>query len=388
MINSPPTPEPGILPTPGPNCPAVKRVPTDGALFLAGDRAREGGHKVLAGSAARRASPPVAVFGASGFVGRALVPRLGADGVRVRAVARDLARARGVLPPTVELARADLSTGEGLDRAVYGVESAYYLIVSFGAAGRHGFAASDREAARRFVEACDRSGVRRIIYLGGLGDEDRPLSEHLTSRREVARILGSGSAELTQIRAAMIVGAGGASFEMAAQLVERLPVMVLPRWVETRSQPIALRDAVEYLAGVGRLPHTAGRSFDAGGPEVLRYWEVLLRIGERLGRVPRLITVPVLTPSLSAHWVGFITEVDSATARPLVDGLTSEAVVRDDTLRGLLPFRRTAFDAAVDLALAERSTGTARRARLRWRRFPRGLGGGPLRLLPRSGRTP
>ena len=354
--------------------------------FPVGGRGPRGAPGDLAVGAAGATSSRVAVFGASGFVGRALVPRLAADGIRVRAVVRDLARARFLLPPSIDLARADLTSGDGLDRAVHGVDTAYYLVVSFGAAGRGGFAASDREAARQFVDACGRSGVRRIIYLGGLGEEDRPVSEHLASRREVARILGSGPAELTQVRAAMIVGAGGASFEMAAQLVERLPVMVLPRWVETRSQPIALRDVVEYLAGVGRLPQTAGRSYDAGGPEVLRYWEVLLRIGDRLGRPPRLVLVPVLTPALSAHWVGFITEVASATARPLVDGLISEAVVRDDALHRLLPFHRTPFDSAVDLALAERSTGTPRRPRLRWRRFPRPLRGGPLRLLPRSAR--
>ncbi len=335
----------------------------------------------MAGGAEGIARDRVAVAGASGFVGRALVPRLVADGVRVRAIVRDLTRARTRLPPTVELSRADLASGDGLDRAVYGVDTAYYLVISLGSARGRAFAEQDREAARRFVEACDRSGVRRIIYLGGIGEADRPLPAHLASRREVARILGSGSAELTTVGAAMIVGAGGASFEMATQLVERLPVMVLPRWVETRSQPIALADIVEYLAGCRRLPATAGRSYDAGGPETLRYWELLLRIGARLGRVPRLVTVPVLTPSLSAHWVGFITEVDAATARPLVDGLVTEAVERDDSLRRLLPFRRTPFDTAVDLALAARAPAPGGRSRIRWRHFPRSLGGGPLRLF-------
>ncbi len=329
---------------------------------------------------------PVLVLGATGFVGRPLVSALRARGRRVRALVRDAARARDRLPAEVELVVGDVVDGTGLDEALRGVRLAYYLVHSMGGpSGKRGFAERDRRAATELVRAADRSGLERVVYLGGLGGALAGVSTHLESRREVATILRGGRAAVTELRAGVVLGAGGASFEMMAQLVERLPVMLTPRWIETPCQPIALEDLVEYLVACGELNETAGRTFDVGGPEVLAYVDALRRVGRAVGRAPLVVALPLLTPSLSSHWVGFITEVPATMARPIVEGMATNAVCTEAELVRLVPRPLLPFDVAVRRALDDPGRAASRRRLLR---LPRALQGRFLRLYkdPNRGR--
>jgi len=303
-------------------------------------------------------APLALIAGATGFVGRALVHKLILQGYRIRATSRNLSSARRRLGDSVEVVSADWVTGQGAEGVAGGVRVAYYLVHSLGS--RPGFAEADRVAAARFAAEMGRSDVERIIYLGGLGEEDPSLSPHLVSRREVEHILRKGSVPVTTLRAAIILGAGGASFEMLVQLVEKLPVMICPQWVETPCQPIALEELLRYLVGCADAPGALGETFDVGGPEVLTYRSMMERVGDRIGRRPWLITLPVLTPSLSSHWVGFITEVDPDVARPLVEGMRSPVVCREDRITRLVPGPRIGFDAALALALSGRPPGVRR----------------------------
>lgn len=300
----------------------------------------------------------VLVAGGTGFVGRELVRRLALQGTRPRITTRNLASARKVFGDPVEAVAADWVTGQGTDGVATGIRVAYYLVHSMGS--RTDFAEADRAAATRFGAETTRAGVERIVYLGGLGEENESLSPHLASRREVERILRRGSVPVTTLRAAIILGATGSSFEMLVQLVEKLPVMVCPRWVETRCQPIALAELLRYLVGCSDHPGVVGATFDVGGPEILTYRSMMERVGDRIRRRPRLIVVPLLTPSLSAHWVGFITRVPSDVARPLVEGMRNPVVCHDDRITRLMPGPRIGFDEALDLALSGRSPGIRR----------------------------
>lgn len=290
----------------------------------------------------------VLITGASGFIGRRLAARLAASGYRLRCMVR---RAADGLPDGVETVAGDLLAPLSLGAVMAGIDTVFYLVHSMGG-GRAGFERRDREAARNFVAAAERAGVRRVIYLGGLGETGDDLSEHLRSRLEVAGILRSGSFATTVLRAAVIIGAGGASFEMIRSLVERLPVMITPRWVQTRCQPIAVDDVIAYLAGCLTDERTAGGIFDIGGPEVLTYREMM----EHLARIDRrrlfILPVPVLTPRLSSYWVGLITPVSPSVSMPLIEGLKNEVVCRDDGIRRLLPLALTPYDEAVRRALA------------------------------------
>ncbi|HUF52888.1 MAG TPA: DUF2867 domain-containing protein [Dehalococcoidia bacterium] len=220
-------------------------------------------------------------------------------------------------------------------------------------AGSGDFEEADRKAAQNMAEAARQAGVRRIVYLGGLGREDRELSPHLASRAEVGRVLGSTGIRVTTLRAAIILGAGGASYEMLRNLVERLPVMVTPRWVSTRTQPIAADDVIRYLAECIEVAETAGLELDIGGPEIMTYREMM----ERFAAVERkrrwIIDVPVLTPRLSSYWVNLMTPIPASVARPLVDGLRNETVVRDTRARELMPFELTPYETGVRKALRE-----------------------------------
>ncbi|MFB6282121.1 MAG: NAD(P)H-binding protein [Haloferacaceae archaeon] len=289
----------------------------------------------------------VLVTGASGFVGSRLVPALLDRGHEVTVLVRDADGYAG--PAPVRVVEGDLlepgSFEAGLD-----VEAAYYLVHSMRAGDD--FEERDRRAARNFADAAGASGVERVIYLGGLGEDRDDLSAHLRSRREVERVLDAGDYALTTLRAAVIIGRGGASFEMVRQLATRLPVMVTPRWVHTPCQPIAIDDVVAYLAGVLDAPATAGETYEIGGPEVLTYADLLRRVGRAAGVEPRIVPVPVLTPRLSAYWVGLMTDVPASVARPLIDGLKNPVVVRDERIRDLVPIEPTPFDEAVERALA------------------------------------
>jgi uncharacterized protein YbjT (DUF2867 family) len=267
-------------------------------------------------------------------------------------------RPETTVPEGVEAVVADLLEPLSLDAALAGVDTAFYLVHSL-AAGRAGFEQRDRQAAENFVTAADKSSLRRVIYLGGLGETGSGLSEHLASRLEVAEILRSGRLSTTVLRAAIIIGAGGASYEIIKALVERLPVMITPRWVSTRCQPIAVDDVIRYLAGCLREERTAGGVFDIGGPEILSYRDMMERFALLRGKRLLIVPVPLLTPKLSSYWVGLVTPVKPSISMPLIEGLRNEVVCRDTRLRDLLPFPLTPFDEALRRALDEERPGGA-----------------------------
>ncbi|SCL18616.1 Uncharacterized conserved protein YbjT, contains NAD(P)-binding and DUF2867 domains [Micromonospora nigra] len=296
--------------------------------------------------------------GATGYIGGRLTPRLLAEGHTVRCLARKARRLRDVpWAGQVEIAEGDLRRPETLAAAFADVEVAYYLVHSLGQAG---FEATDREAAQNFVAAARAAGVRRIVYLGGPeppADGTAAPSAHLRSRAEVGRILLAGGVPTAVLRAAVIIGSGSASFEMLRYLTERLPAMITPRWVHNRIQPIAVRDVLRYLVGCATLPPDVNRAFDIGGPDVLTFGAMMQRYARVAGLRRRLI-VPVraLTPSLSSHWVGLITPVPNAIARPLVESLVTEAVAHEHDIAAYVPDPPdglTGLDEAVALALAK-----------------------------------
>jgi uncharacterized protein YbjT (DUF2867 family) len=304
----------------------------------------------------------ILLTGATGFVGGRLLHALTGHGMEVRCLVRSPERLRERLLPEeeVEIVTGDLLKAETLDTVLDGIEVAYYMVHSMG--GRtigenKVFAKRDRNAARNFVEAADRAGLARIIYLGGLGETGDQLSKHLASRQEVAEILSSGRAQTTELRAPNIMGAGGAPFEMLRSLVERLPIMVCPRWIETRAQPIDIRDMVRYLVGCLREPATTGQSLDVGGPEILSYRD-MMEIYARVRGLKRLIiTVPVLTPRLSTYWVNMVTPVPSGIVNPLVEGLRNEVICRDNRIHELIPIELTTFEQSICNALQEVEKG-------------------------------
>ncbi len=303
---------------------------SDPAAFLGYDGAG------MAGAAQRT----VLVTGATGYIGGRLVPRLLERGFQVRCLARSapkLATRPWSGDPGVEIVQGDAGDREALANAMRGCEAAYYLVHSMIVAGR-AYEARDKLLARRFGEAAAGAGVGRIVYLGGLGEEGAGLSRHLASRREVEAALTAGGVPVTALRAAMIIGSGSASFEILRYLVERLPVMVTPRWVDTPCQPIAVRDVLHYLVACLAVPATVGTTLDIGGPDVLRYRDIMQVMAGALGLRRRLIVpVPALTPRLSSLWIHLVTPVGKEVARPLAEGLRNPVVCRDNRARELMP---------------------------------------------------
>jgi uncharacterized protein YbjT (DUF2867 family) len=300
----------------------------------------------------QRDPEPILLTGASGYVGSHLLDELLLRGRRVRALMRKPETAD--LPPEVQRVRGDAVTGEGLAQALEGVRTAYYLIHSMGRGANpsEDFAKRDRAAAVNFGEAASAAGVERVIYLGGLGPTGPDASLHLRSRHEVAELLGQRVPELVYVRAAMVIGPGSASFEMLRHLVKRLPVMITPRWVDTRSQPVAIDDVVRTLADAGELAQAPGE-VQVGGAEVLTYREMMGRTAALFGRrAPLILKVPVLSPRLSSHWVALVTPVESGLVRPLIDGLKTEMVVDTPPAAGLND-APLGFDDAVRAALKE-----------------------------------
>ena len=282
--------------------------------------------------------PPetVLVTGATGYIGGRLAPRLLAEGHRVRVLARSAARVRSrSWAERVEIVEGDALDRDTLSRALAGVDCAYYLIHSM--ASGAGFHEMDVEAARLFGQIAREAGVGRIVYLGGLGNPHADLSQHLRSRQDTGRALREAGVPVTEFRAAVIVGSGSISFEMIRYLVERLPVMVCPRWVYSRVQPIAVNDVLEYLAAALNNPACADKVIEVGGREATTYKGMMLGYARARGLRRWLVPVPVLTPRLSSYWVHWITPIPSTVSGPLIDGLRNEVVVTDNLARELFP---------------------------------------------------
>jgi uncharacterized protein YbjT (DUF2867 family) len=289
------------------------------------------------------------VAGASGFVGRRLCPALEEAGHEVRAMTRHPDSYEGAGQPV----HADVHDAATLPAALEGCRTAYYLVHSLASKD---FARLDAEAATAFGRAAADAGVEQIVYLGGLGSDEDTLSAHLRSRREVEGLLGEAGVPVTVLRAGILVGSGGISWEITRQLVDHLPAMVTPRWVNTRTQPIAVDDVVRYLVGVLGREEALGSVYEVGGPEVLKYVDMLRRVARIKNRKLLIVPVPLLSPGLSGRWLGLVTDVDSRAGRSLVDSMTNEVIVSDDRIRSLVPFEPLGYDEAVRAALQEHET--------------------------------
>jgi uncharacterized protein YbjT (DUF2867 family) len=337
----------------------------------------------MTGEAERGAGPLCLVTGATGYIGGRLVPELLEAGLRVRCLARSPERLRDhPWAEAVEVVRGDVTDAESVARAMRGVDVGYYLVHALGTGDD--FEETDRRAARIFGEQARAAGVGRLVYLGGLtpyGVPEEELSPHLRSRAEVGRILLDCGVPTAVLRAAVVIGSGSASFEMLRYLTERLPVMVTPSWVHTRIQPVAVRDVLRALVGCARLPDDVSRAFDIGGPDVLTYREMMIRYAAVAGLPPRLIlSVPMLTPGLSSHWVGLVTPVPASIARPLTESLRHEVVCHEHDIARYVPDppgHPVGFNEAVRLALRR-----VREARVTTRWSSASLPGAPSDPLP------
>jgi len=292
-------------------------------------------------------STNVLVSGASGFIGSRLCTALTAQGYAVRAMTRRPDRYDGA----GEAVFGDVADEDSLRAALQGVEAAYYLVHTLES---DDFENQDADAALNFGGAAADVGVDRLIYLGGLGVDDGRLSPHLASRRQVEQLLPLAGVPVTVLRAAVVVGHGGISWEMTRQLIDHLPAMVTPRWVHTRTQPIALPDVIRYLVGVLEAPEARGRIFEIGGPEVLSYLDMLQRAAAVMGRRLPNVSVPLLTPGLSSRWLSLVTDVETATARTLIESMGNEVIVTDHAIEQIVPGPTMGYDDAVRLALADR----------------------------------
>jgi uncharacterized protein YbjT (DUF2867 family) len=289
----------------------------------------------------------VLVTGATGFIGKRLVPVLVEQGHRVKAMTRH--------PETYdgpgEAVFGDVHDPGSLAEALTDVDVAIYLVHSL---DDNDFESKDADAARGFGLAAAAAGTTQIVYLGGLGKDDDDLSAHLRSRREVEELLGESGVPVTVLRAAIVVGAGGISWEMTRQLVKNLPAMVVPKWATTRTQPIAVDDVIRYLTGVIGNDAATGRVFEVGGADQVSYLEMLQQAAEVMnGRKPLILVVPVLTPKLSSYWISFITNVDVTTGRNLIDSMGTEVIQTDFAIRDVVPGEPMTYAEAVKRAIAE-----------------------------------
>lgn len=301
--------------------------------------------------------PRVLITGATGYIGGRLAPRLLQAGYRVRCLVRDPLRMQGrPWLDQVELIQGDVLHPETLTAAMADVTAAYYLIHSM-ASGRD-FRERDLLAARQFGQAAAAAGVKQIIYLGGLGDPSTELSHHLRSRQETGVALREAGVPVTEFRAGVIVGSGSLSFELIRYLIERLPMMVCPRWLYTRIQPIGVRNVMEYLIAALETPESVGEIIEIGGADVLTYRDMMLGYAQARGLKRWLIPVPILTPRLSSYWVHLVTPIPATIAQPLIEGLRNEVIVRNDKARQLFPkIEPSGYQRAVELALARLDSG-------------------------------
>jgi uncharacterized protein YbjT (DUF2867 family) len=293
----------------------------------------------------------VLLTGATGYVGGRLLPLLETKGVTLRCLARKPADFAPRAATATEVVQGDVLDPGSLDAALQGVEIAYYLVHLMAASTD--FEREDRQAAQNFAEAAKRAGVRRIVYLGGLGDDSSPnLSPHLRSRHEVGKILRESGVECIEFRASLVIGAGSLSFELVRSLTNRLPIMICPRWLTTPTQPIAVDDVLAYLLAAMDLPPGPSRIFEIGGTDVVTYGDIIREyaLQRRLHRW--LISVPVLTPYLSSLWLGLITPASAEVGRHLIEGLKNPTVVRDESALGALPIRPMGMRWAIARALA------------------------------------
>jgi uncharacterized protein YbjT (DUF2867 family) len=289
----------------------------------------------------------VLVTGATGFIGSRLVPALLAEGHRVKAMTRHPDTYDGPGEPV----GADVFDPGTLGEPMEGVDVAVYLVHSL---DDDDFERKDAEAAKSFGLAAAAAGVRQIVYMGGLGKDGEDLSPHLRSRREVEELLGASGVPVTVLRAAIVVGAGGISWEMTRQLIKNLPAMVVPKWADTRTQPIALDDVIRYLVGVTGNDKAFGQVYEIGGADQLTYVQMLQDAAEIInGRRVMIVTVPVLTPKLSSHWIGLVTDVDSTTASNLIDSMSTEVLQTDYSIRDVVPGEPMTYRAAVKKAVME-----------------------------------
>lgn len=293
--------------------------------------------------------PLVLLTGATGYIGGRLMPLLERRGLRLRCLARRPEHLRPRVAITTEVVAGDVLAPETLPAAFEGVDTAYYLIHSMGAA--RDFRHDDRQAAANFAAAAKQAGVRRIIYLGGLGNPEHGLSEHLRSRQESGEMLRASGVQVVEFRASIIIGSGGLSFELIRALVERLPIMVCPKWVATPAQPIAIEDVLDYLLGGLDLAEGQSRIFQIGGPDRVCYGDIMREYARQRGLTRWMIPVPVLTPYLSSLWLGLVTPVYARIGRKLVEGLRNPTVVEDPSASEVFPIRPRGLEEAISRAL-------------------------------------
>ncbi len=298
----------------------------------------------------------IVIAGATGYIGGRLAPELIKAGYAVRALVRSPGKLEGrdwASQPGVEIRKTDLNDLPSLTSELQGCDAAFYLVHSMMSAGDE-YSKRDLDLAKTFARAAGDAGVGRIVYLGGLGETGKNLSEHLASRRDVEVALASTGVPVTVLRAAMIIGSGSASFEILRYLVHRLPVMITPKWVSTECQPIAVQNVLTYLVGVLSVPETSGQVFDIGGSQTLRYSDILRIMADELG-LPRrwIIPVPVLTPRLSSYWIHLVTPLSHKIAKPLAEGLKNKVVCREDRITRLVPQKLLNVRESIHAALGQ-----------------------------------
>jgi len=296
--------------------------------------------------------PSILLTGGSGYVGGQLIPRLGQQGVKLRCLARHADKLRSRVGKVSEIVQGDVLDQRSLDKALQGVHTAYYLVHLM--SGSKDFEREDRQAATNFAGAAEQAGVRRIIYLGGLGDDSLPdLSPHLRSRHEVGKILRESGVETIELRASVVIGAGSLSFDLMKSLTDRLPVMICPRWLSTPTQPIAVDDVLSYLLAAKDLPPGESRIFEIGGTDVVTYGDLIREYARQRGLRRWLISVPVLTPYLSGLWLALVTPASFEIGRHLIEGLKNPTVVRDRRTLDVFPIRPMGIREAIQRAIAE-----------------------------------